>query len=209
MKKILFVLPILALAGCSSNTTAIDSSTVSTSNIAPAASMPAASAPAASALAASGANAAPTPFVADDANAVVSRGTTGDTALSNAANKQAAGGDPSAINGAAGGAPNGKMPQVPPGMSMGSSAALPATPALDKQITALEKGGDKKKLAGLLANRGTLRMNDANAAPRVKYRAALGDYRRALQFDPSNQEAQVNKKLIEGIYTSMGRPLPQ
>ncbi len=204
MKKILFVLPILALAGCSSNTTAIDSSTVSTSNIAPAASMPAASPPAAS-----GTNAAPTPFVADDANAVVSRGTTGDTALSNAANKQAAGGAPSAINGAAGGAPNGKMPQVPPGMSMGSSAALPATPALDKQITALEKSGDKKKLAGLLANRGTLRMNDANAAPRVKYRAALGDYRRALQFDPSNQEAQVNKKLIEGIYTSMGRPLPQ
>lgn len=195
MKKTLFVLPILALAGCSSNTTAIDSSSGSTSNSAPAASAPAA--PAASAPAASG------------ANAVVSRGTTGDTALSNAANKQAAGGDPSAINSVAGGVPGGKMPQVPPGMSMGSSAALPATPALDKQITALEKGGDKKKLAGLLANRGTLRMNDANAAPRVKYRAALGDYRRALQFDPSNQEAQANKKLIEGIYTSMGRPLPQ
>jgi tetratricopeptide (TPR) repeat protein len=187
MKNYLFVLPVLVFAGCSSNTTAVDSSAGGTSSTAPVAS---------------GADAIPTPYVADASAAMANSaamGTTGNTALSNAANNQAAGGT----------APGMKMPQVPPGMSMGSSAVLPATPALDKQIAALEKGADKKKLAGLLANRGTLRMNDAEAAPRVKYRAALIDYRRALQLDPTNAEAKANKKQIEDIYKMMGRPVPQ
>ena len=191
MKNYLFVLPVLVFAGCSSNTTAVDSSAGGTSNIAPVAS---------------GANAVPTPYVADASAAMANSAaaaTTGNTALSNAANNQAAGGT------APGAASGTKMPQVPPGMSMGSSAVLPATPALDKQIAALQKGSDKKKLAGLLANRGTLRMNDPQALPRVKYRAALVDYRAALEADPTNAEAQTNKKQIEDIYKMMGRPVPQ
>ena len=90
---------------------------------------------------------------------------------------------------------------------MGSGAVLPASPELDKQIAALQNG-DKKKLAQALADRGTLRMNDSNAAPRVKYRAALADYRLALKADPKNAEALANKKQIEDIYKMMGRPIP-
>lgn len=92
---------------------------------------------------------------------------------------------------------------------MGSAMALPATPQLDAQIAAAQKGSDKKKLAVLLANRGTQRMNDPNAAARVKYRAALQDYRAALKADATNLEAKTNAKLIESIYTQMGRPIPQ
>ena len=47
------------------------------------------------------------------------------------------------------------------------------------------------------------------AAPRLKYRAALGDFRRALMLDPANAKAKENAAFIEGIYKSMGRPVPQ
>jgi tetratricopeptide (TPR) repeat protein len=43
---------------------------------------------------------------------------------------------------------------------------------------------------------------------RVKYRQALKLYREALKQDPKNKEALANKKMIEDIYTSMGRPIP-
>lgn len=86
--------------------------------------------------------------------------------------------------------------------------ALPASPDLDKKIAALQNG-DKKKLAQAYADRGTLRMNEPNALPRVKYRAALADYRLALLADPKNPEALANKKQIEDIYKMMGRPIPQ
>jgi hypothetical protein len=98
---------------------------------------------------------------------------------------------------------------VPPGATVGTAEGLTATPDLDARIAKLEKpGGDKKKLAAVYAERGFQKMNDAQAAPRVKYRAALKDYRRALALDPKNEKARENKELIEGIYTSMGRPIP-
>ena len=92
---------------------------------------------------------------------------------------------------------------------MGTNAMLSPTLEQDAQIVALQKSGDKKKLAQAFADRGTLRMNDGPASPRVKYRAALADYRAALQADPTNIEAKTNKKLIESIYTSMEMPIPQ
>lgn len=40
------------------------------------------------------------------------------------------------------------------------------------------------------------------------YKFALRDFRRALKYDPANEEAQAKKQQIEDIYKSMGRPVP-
>jgi tetratricopeptide (TPR) repeat protein len=79
---------------------------------------------------------------------------------------------------------------------------------LDKKIAELTAKGDKKELAAAYADRGFAQMNDPGASPRVKYRAALKDYRQALKLDPNNGKAKFNAKLIEDIYRSMGRPVP-
>lgn len=46
-------------------------------------------------------------------------------------------------------------------------------------------------------------------APRVKYPKALKLYAEVLKVDPKNAEAAKNKKMIEDIYKSMGRPIPK
>gem|GEM_PF-6608284 len=88
------------------------------------------------------------------------------------------------------------------------TAPLTPTPELDKKIADAEKGGDKKVIAAAYAERGYARMTDDNAGARVKYRAALEDFRAALKLDPNNAEATKNKQMIEDIYRSMGRPVP-
>jgi hypothetical protein len=109
------------------------------------------------------------------------------------------------------GGPGGVMPQgmpaAMPGMAT-ATAPLTKTPELDKKIADAEKSTDKAKIAAAYAERGTFRMNDAAAGAKVKYRAALDDYRKALAADPTNAEAAQNKQEIESIYTSMGRPIP-
>ncbi|MBI4470878.1 MAG: hypothetical protein HY650_16305 [Acidobacteria bacterium] len=45
--------------------------------------------------------------------------------------------------------------------------------------------------------------------PNEKYRKALKYYRLALKLDPEQKEALEGKNLIESIYASMGRPVPQ
>lgn len=45
--------------------------------------------------------------------------------------------------------------------------------------------------------------------PNQKYAKALRFYRRALQLEPQQKEALEGKNLIESIYASMGRPVPQ
>ena len=91
---------------------------------------------------------------------------------------------------------------------MSERMTLTPTPDLDKKIASALKTNDKKKISAAYAERGTFRMNDTSASPRVIYRAALQDYRVALKNDASNGEAKTNKALIESIYTSMGRPIP-
>ena len=44
---------------------------------------------------------------------------------------------------------------------------------------------------------------------KVKYKEALILYREALKIDPTNKEASSNKDLIESIYKSMNRPIPE
>ena len=117
------------------------------------------------------------------------------------------------------GGPGGMMPQgtdkpAPP-MGMppmagggGVTAPLTPTPDLDKKIASAEKGKGKKAIAVAYAARGTFRMNDQDAGAKVKYRAALDDYRKALAADPTNTEASGNKAQIEAIYKQMGRPIP-
>ena len=51
-------------------------------------------------------------------------------------------------------------------------------------------------------------MINENLPPRVKYPGALKHYRRALSLNPKHAKAAENKKMIEDIYKSMGRPVP-
>lgn len=116
--------------------------------------------------------------------------------------------------------PGGGAP--PPGPGMGGPMAggpmaggsdpmapLTPTPELDKAIQAAEAKGDKKTIAAAYASRGYSRMTDDNAGQRIKYRKALEDFRTALKNDPANAKAKQNKAVIEEIYTSMGRPVPE
>jgi tetratricopeptide (TPR) repeat protein len=45
--------------------------------------------------------------------------------------------------------------------------------------------------------------------PFRKYPSALRQYRAVLQYDAANKKAKENIATIEGIYKSMGRPVPQ
>jgi tetratricopeptide (TPR) repeat protein len=67
----------------------------------------------------------------------------------------------------------------------------------------------KKAYAGSLADLGHATMLDQSIAPRKRYPDALNLYRQALKLDPTNKTALEDKKMIEDVYKSMGRPIPQ
>jgi tetratricopeptide (TPR) repeat protein len=87
----------------------------------------------------------------------------------------------------------------------------------DEAIAALEpeykknpKAADvKATLAEAHVASGDSFMYNDQLPPRMKYPSALKHYRAALQVDPTNKKAQANIATIEGIYKSMGRPVPQ
>lgn len=95
-----------------------------------------------------------------------------------------------------------------PPMMASAGGDLTPTPVIDKKIAELKAGKDKKALAAAYADRGYAKMTDEAAGPRVKYRAALADFRLALVADPMNAKAKEYKTTIEDIYKSMGRPVP-
>jgi hypothetical protein len=67
----------------------------------------------------------------------------------------------------------------------------------------------KKALAETyLAKADSYMYNDA-LPPRQKYPVALRSYREVLKYDKENKKAQQGVSTIEGIYKSMGRPVPQ
>lgn len=111
---------------------------------------------------------------------------------------------------AAGTAPTGAPAGAPAaGGDADAYAPLSPSPDLDKAIADAEKAGDKKKLAAAYARRGAFRTReDDKAGQRVKYRAALSDFRKALEADPKNEDARSGKSEIEQIYTMMGREIP-
>lgn len=84
------------------------------------------------------------------------------------------------------------------------------TSKYDAEIKRLEEKakkatGDQQTRVALgkaYANRG-----DALTGVR-QYSAALGDYRRALRYDPNNEQARQMSGTIISIYKSMGREVP-
>ncbi len=52
-------------------------------------------------------------------------------------------------------------------------------------------------------------MADDSMPPNRKYPGALREYRKVLELDKTNQKAKGSVDQIEGIYKSMGRPIPQ
>lgn len=67
----------------------------------------------------------------------------------------------------------------------------------------------KKHAGAATAAYGTAVMMTQTMPPKQKYSGALHLYREALTYDPKNKEALDNKKMIEDIYKSMGRPIPK
>lgn len=79
--------------------------------------------------------------------------------------------------------------------------------AADASVPAVSE--DKQQQAQQLAEEAEKIMLDPALAPKDKYPKALGMFRDALQIDPNNALATKSITLIEDIYTSMGRPVPQ
>jgi hypothetical protein len=101
----------------------------------------------------------------------------------------------------AGGDPNAKDPEV---------EALAATAMkLEKQSKAKPKDAKLKlKVADAYYQAGHTMMNSPKLASRVKYRGALKHFRMALKYNPKHSKTLSEKKMIEDIYKSMGRPVP-
>ncbi len=73
-----------------------------------------------------------------------------------------------------------------------------------KEAPALKAG-----LADVYLSQGDFFMYNEQMPPFRKYPSALRSYRKVLEFDKTNAKAQKNIATIEGIYKSMGRPVPQ
>lgn len=85
-----------------------------------------------------------------------------------------------------------------------------AVAVLDPAVKATpqDKALKTTMVEALLGNGDAYMYND-KIPPFRKYPTALKSYRRVLEFDKTNQKAKDNIALIEGIYKSMGRPVPQ
>ncbi|MFM7320648.1 MAG: hypothetical protein ACKO5K_03860 [Armatimonadota bacterium] len=113
-------------------------------------------------------------------------------------------------------APSAPASSVPTSAAAGAAAGaddayapLTPTPDLDKAIADAAGAKDNKALSDAYAARGAYRTRgDEKAGQRVKYRAALSDFRKALEANPKNADAKAGKNEIEQIYTMMGRPIP-
>lgn len=118
---------------------------------------------------------------------------------------------------------SGSVPPVASGHG-GASATAPAsagatakpsleTPELDDRIQKAEakakasgaSSADKKAAADAYLARANMYRDAGNPA---LYKFALGDYRRALRYDPANAEAKAKMDEIVSIYQGMGRPVP-
>jgi hypothetical protein len=112
----------------------------------------------------------------------------------------------------------GDSPVTPPATSAATNApAKPSgidTAALDTKIERAEakakaKGAtqaDKLAAAAAYLERGNVYRD---AGQPMLYRFALGDYRRALRYQPDNEEAREKMDEIVSIYKSMNKPVPE
>jgi tetratricopeptide (TPR) repeat protein len=94
---------------------------------------------------------------------------------------------------------------------MGGGGQAIDTSKYDAEIARLQKQVEKKGAGG--EDRLSLShayLDRANALTKAKqYRAALGDYRRTLKYDPQNDEALQMAGTIISILRQMGRDIPQ
>jgi hypothetical protein len=83
---------------------------------------------------------------------------------------------------------------------------------VDEAKAAFEASGDKDSKEALIAayvEFGDYMQYTSNVSPRQgKYYRALVEYRHARDLDPDNVKVQGEIDQIEGIYRSMGRPIP-
>jgi hypothetical protein len=87
------------------------------------------------------------------------------------------------------------------------------TPELDAKIAKAEvkakasgaTDADKKAAAAAYVERADVYYS---AQQPMLYKFALGDFRRALRYDPGNEEARAKMDQIVSIYQSMGKPVP-
>jgi len=87
----------------------------------------------------------------------------------------------------------------------------------DEAITSLESAYKtkpasvdlKKALADAYMAKADYFMTAESVPPRQKYPEALRSYRKVLTYDKENAKAKQNIAMIEDIYKSMGRPVPQ
>jgi tetratricopeptide (TPR) repeat protein len=111
----------------------------------------------------------------------------------------------------------GDTPVTPPATSAApNSAAKPGidTAALDTKIERAEakakaKGAtqdDKLAVAAAYLQRANVYRD---AGQPMLYKFALGDYRRALRYQPDNEEARAKMEEIVSIYKSMNKPVPE
>lgn len=82
-------------------------------------------------------------------------------------------------------------------------------PSAVSSTTAAAVSDGQRQQAQQLAEEAEKIMLDPALAPREKYPKALGMFRDALTIDPGNTLAKDSITLIEDIYKSMGRPVPQ
>lgn len=107
-------------------------------------------------------------------------------------------------------------------------ASAQGTSAMDKKELAMIAGLDKKYQAAKKASAAspkdeklktayvaaTLSLADVvlvspALTPKDKYPRALRLYREVRKIEPTNKKAKEKIELIEGIYRSMGRPIPK
>jgi hypothetical protein len=95
----------------------------------------------------------------------------------------------------------------------GGPQGAPDTSALDKKIEQAEAKAkaakasetDKKAAASAYVERANVFYN---AGQPMLYKFALRDFRLALRYDPSNEDAISKRDTIVQIYQQMGRPVP-
>lgn len=80
---------------------------------------------------------------------------------------------------------------------------------LEKSYEATKDEATRKKLAQATYEFGNKVMLDEALPPRVKYPQALRLFKRTLELEPGHVQAAAEKKQIEDIYASMGRPVPE
>lgn len=66
----------------------------------------------------------------------------------------------------------------------------------------------KTYVEALMGNADAYMYND-KLPPFKKYPTALRGYRKVVELEPTNTKAKDNVAMIENIYKSMGRPVPQ